>query len=81
MLCCHVALPHMIERDEGIIVNMSGGGAEDPMTGGSGYDGLCLILALIFYSAETGRCKTKNENNHGDAEYKENRKIEKGRGI
>jgi len=25
--------------------------------------------------------KTKNENNHGDAEYKENRKIEKGRGI
>jgi hypothetical protein len=27
------------------------------------------------------RCKTKDEDNHGDAEYTENRRIEKGRGI
>jgi len=27
------------------------------------------------------RCKTKNENNHGDTEYTENRRTKKGREI
>jgi len=36
-LCCRMALPHMIERDEGIIINMSGGGAGRALPGGSGY--------------------------------------------
>lgn len=45
MLCCQAVLPHMIERNEGIIVNMSGGGAEGPMTGGSGYG--CSKAAIL----------------------------------
>jgi NAD(P)-dependent dehydrogenase (short-subunit alcohol dehydrogenase family) len=45
MLCCQAALPHMIKRDKGIIVNMSGGGAEAPMTGGSGYG--CSKAAVL----------------------------------
>ncbi len=45
MLCCQAVLPQMIERDEGIIVNMSGGGAGGPMTGGSGYG--CSKAAIL----------------------------------
>ena len=45
MLCCHAALPHMIDRNEGIIVNMSGGGAGGPLTGGSGYG--CSKTAIL----------------------------------
>lgn len=45
MLCSHAVLSHMMERDEGIIVNMSGGGAERPMTGGSGYG--CSKAAIL----------------------------------
>ena len=37
MLCCRMVLPHMMERDEGIVINMSGGGAGSALTGGSGY--------------------------------------------
>jgi len=37
MLCCHSVLPHMMERDEGVIINMSGGGASSALCGGSGY--------------------------------------------
>lgn len=37
MLCAHAVLPHMIERNRGIVLNMSGGGAVGPMAGGSGY--------------------------------------------
>ena len=37
MLCCRAVLPHMMEKGEGIIINMSGGGASGPMTRGSGY--------------------------------------------
>ena len=34
MLCCHAVLPHMLERDSGIIINMSGG---NQIPGGTGY--------------------------------------------
>ncbi|MEN8255238.1 MAG: SDR family oxidoreductase [Verrucomicrobiota bacterium] len=34
MLCCRAVLPHMIERDSGIVMNMSGG---DHLPGGTGY--------------------------------------------
>lgn len=38
MLCCHAVLPHMIKRNEGIIINMDGGGGTPgPNIGGSGY--------------------------------------------
>lgn len=37
MLCAQAVLPHMIERSEGMVINMSGGGAAGPMIGGSGY--------------------------------------------
>lgn len=34
MLCCQAVLPHMMARDEGIIINMMGG---DHIPGGTGY--------------------------------------------
>lgn len=37
MLCAQAVLPHMIEQDAGIMINMSGGGAAGPLAGGSGY--------------------------------------------
>jgi NAD(P)-dependent dehydrogenase (short-subunit alcohol dehydrogenase family) len=37
MLCCQAVLPHMMERNEGVIINMSGGGFAGPFPGGSGY--------------------------------------------
>ncbi len=37
MLCCRAVLPHMMKRDKGIIINMSGGGFSSPFPGGSGY--------------------------------------------
>ena len=37
MLCCRAVLPHMMDEDEGVIINLSGGGAASPMTAGSGY--------------------------------------------
>lgn len=45
MLCARAVLPHMIQRDSGIIINMSGGGAAGPMAGGSGYG--CSKAALL----------------------------------
>jgi NAD(P)-dependent dehydrogenase (short-subunit alcohol dehydrogenase family) len=45
MLCAHAVLPHMIERNRGIIINMSGGGAVRPSAGGSGYG--CSKAALL----------------------------------
>jgi len=33
---------------------------------------------MVGDAHSTWRCKAKNENNHEDAEYKENRRIEKG---
>jgi hypothetical protein len=37
-----------------------------------------LTLAGRLSSVYLWRCKAKNENNHEDAEYTENRRIEKG---
>jgi len=45
MLCCQSVLPHMIERNQGIIINMDGGGSADPFPGGSGY--ACSKVALM----------------------------------
>jgi NAD(P)-dependent dehydrogenase (short-subunit alcohol dehydrogenase family) len=36
-LCARAVLPHMMKRNEGVIVNMNGGGALSFLTGGSGY--------------------------------------------
>ena len=45
MLCARAVLPHMMRRNEGIIVNMYGGGAVVPLAGGSGYG--CSKAALL----------------------------------
>lgn len=37
MLCCRAVLPHMMAKNEGIIINMDGGGTAGPLAGGSGY--------------------------------------------
>ena len=37
MLCCRAILPHFIERKNGMIINLSGGGATWPNLGGSSY--------------------------------------------
>jgi NAD(P)-dependent dehydrogenase (short-subunit alcohol dehydrogenase family) len=37
MLTCHAVLPEMIQRNRGLIINMSGGGASSPLAGGSAY--------------------------------------------
>lgn len=37
MLCCQAVLPHMMAKNEGIIINMDGGGSAGPLAGGSGY--------------------------------------------
>ncbi|MGD8749772.1 MAG: SDR family oxidoreductase [Anaerolineales bacterium] len=44
-LCCQAALPHMMSRNQGIIINISGGGFGGPILGGSGYS--CSKTALI----------------------------------
>lgn len=36
-LCCRAVLPYMIKKEQGIIINMTGGGAGAPMLGGSAY--------------------------------------------
>lgn len=45
MLCAKAVLPHMMERNEGIIINMDGGGSSVPFAGGSGY--ACSKAALM----------------------------------
>jgi NAD(P)-dependent dehydrogenase (short-subunit alcohol dehydrogenase family) len=54
MLCCRAVLPHMIERDAGIIVNMDGGGGADgPNVGASAYG--CSKAALVRFSEGLAR--------------------------
>lgn len=45
MLCCHAVLPHMIERDRGLVINMSGG---NQIPGGTGYS--CSKVAVIRFT-------------------------------
>jgi NAD(P)-dependent dehydrogenase (short-subunit alcohol dehydrogenase family) len=45
MLCSRAVLPHMMDRNEGIIINMDGGGSGNPFAGGSGY--ACSKAALL----------------------------------
>jgi len=45
MLCARAVLPHMIEKNKGIVINTSGGGAASPMMGGSGYG--CSKAAIL----------------------------------
>lgn len=37
MLCARAVLPHMMQRREGVILNMNGGGSTSPLPGGSAY--------------------------------------------
>jgi len=37
MLCCRAVLPRMLESNEGIIINVIGGGALSPLVGASAY--------------------------------------------
>ncbi len=48
MLCCRAVLPHMMKRNEGVIINMYGGGAVVPLPGGSGYG--CSKAALLRFT-------------------------------
>jgi len=45
MLCCRAALPHMLERDSGIIINMSGG---NQIPGGTGYS--CSKVGVVRFT-------------------------------
>ncbi len=45
MHCCRAVLPSMIERNTGLVVNMSGGGATWPLLAGSGYG--CSKTAIL----------------------------------
>lgn len=48
MLVSRAVLPHMIERNEGIIINMNGGGSWTPLPGGSGYG--CSKAAVLRFT-------------------------------
>jgi NAD(P)-dependent dehydrogenase (short-subunit alcohol dehydrogenase family) len=45
MLCCRSVLPHMLKRDSGIIINMSGG---NQIAGGTGYS--CSKVGVIRFT-------------------------------
>jgi NAD(P)-dependent dehydrogenase (short-subunit alcohol dehydrogenase family) len=54
MLCCRAVLPHMMARDEGIIINMDGGGGSNgPNIAGSAYG--CSKAALLRFSEGLAR--------------------------
>jgi NAD(P)-dependent dehydrogenase (short-subunit alcohol dehydrogenase family) len=54
MLCCRAVLPHMMARDEGIVINMDGGGgAGGPNVGGSAYG--CSKAGLVRFSEGLAR--------------------------
>jgi len=45
MLCCRAVLPHMLERDSGILINMAGG---NQIPGGTGYS--CSKVAVARFT-------------------------------
>lgn len=48
MLCTKAVLPHMMRKNEGIIINMNGGGFDGPFPGGSGYG--CSKAGLMRFT-------------------------------
>ena len=56
-ICCRAVLPSMIERNRGIIINLSGGGFGSPLPGGSGYTSskAALIRMTETLAMEVGR--------------------------
>ena len=61
MLVCRAVLPHMMARDEGIIINMNGGGSTGPLTGGSGYG--CSKAGLLRLT-DTLAAELEKEGSH-----------------
>jgi NAD(P)-dependent dehydrogenase (short-subunit alcohol dehydrogenase family) len=54
MLCCRAVLPHMMKRDQGVIINMDGGGGSNgPNPGGSAYG--CSKAALLRFTEGLAR--------------------------
>lgn len=54
MLCCRTVLPHMMERNSGVIINMDGGGGSNgPNVGGSAYG--CSKAAILRFSEGLAR--------------------------
>jgi len=55
-LCCQAVLPGMMERKEGIIINLCGGGADRPFLGASGYGssktGLMRLTDTLAFELE-----------------------------
>lgn len=48
-ICCRTFLPHMIERDSGLVINMDGGGGTTgPFGGGSAYG--CAKAAVVRFT-------------------------------
>lgn len=56
MLCCRAVLPHMLERDQGIIINMSGG---NQIPGGTGYS--CSKVGVVRFTELLAK-ELKHEN-------------------
>ena len=48
MLCTKAVLPHMMSKDEGIIININGGGIDRPFPGGTAYG--CSKAALMRFT-------------------------------
>jgi len=53
MLCSRAVLPHMMERNTGVIINMNGGGSAGPFPGGTGYG--CSKAALMRFTDTLAR--------------------------
>lgn len=54
MLCCRAVLPHMIKKNQGVIINMDGGGGSNgPNLGGSAYG--CSKAALLRFTEGLAR--------------------------
>ncbi|MGQ9571434.1 MAG: SDR family NAD(P)-dependent oxidoreductase [Thermodesulfovibrionales bacterium] len=54
MICCRAVLPHMIKKNQGVIINMDGGGGSNgPNPGGSAYG--CSKVALLRFTEGLAR--------------------------
>jgi NAD(P)-dependent dehydrogenase (short-subunit alcohol dehydrogenase family) len=57
-LCCRAVLPHMIGRNQGIIINMAGGGYDGPNAGGTGY---ASSKAALMRMTDTLACELSDQ--------------------